>query len=894
MKVAKFSAIGIVFNILLLSGVVGVASEVKLETDGAKVRLSWPAEFEAPGQGLVFPEYTIQRSSDLIHWSRVGGKMRGISGRSEPRLSLTLDDHSDAGFYRIVADTSPAIPDALGGGGDECFGLADRFKEELERIGLMTIDEFALAEQQPAYLPQLTWDPTTAAFWTNFYTNASFRLNDAELAVFKTNGFVVSERLGNATFGGLYYSVFHADLPVFVTADSVLQAWHRNYLGMLEELEELQLATLVEQVLTNMARSVPPVWATYGNGPLRESILDADYFLTVARSLWAGAQVAPSISGVGQQERVAATLADIAGLGFTKVALFGTNSWRWYDFSQFKVRGHYTNSERLSRYFRTMMWCGRTDLRLATYAPNKEDDIRQLGTAIVLRQLLRASVQVGNWSAVEEVTRAFVGPVDSMTFVQLGSLLEKSGINALADVPDLVTLTNLQTSLLTGELGSQCITSDRLYSPLSPEELRLPRSFTVFGQKFVLDSWAFSQVVFDKVHWPSDNCETYCGVTNVCGKVVRRKPTCLDVAFSVLGNVQVAPEIIDLILRTNGVAFRDGLPYQHNLTAVRNVVNAQIAEAWTNNIYSAWLFALRALSEPTTSPENPEVMRTRSWAMKTLNTQMASWTELRHDTVLYAKQSYTPPVICSYPYGFVEPVPEFWRRMRILAEVASNSVAAITLPIPEVTIAGRPGPYGGSPQPITCRLQEVKEYQLACLKNFGAQIRTLEAIATKELAQLPLSTDEEDFLRGIMEYLGMCGLGDLGYTGWYPGLFYQNAIWRSLVNSLGTPDNNMFHKFQGCAKEDALITDVHTDTFDANVCDPGAVIHEGVGRVNLLMIAVDNGLDHMVYAGPVFSHYEFEQAGTTRLSDEEWKTKISGSGKPAAPEWTRSYLVPMP
>ena len=45
--------------------------------------------------------------------------------------------------------------------------------------------------------------------------------------------------------------------------------------------------------------------------------------------------------------------------------------------------------------------------------------------------------------------------------------------------------------------------------------------------------------------------------------------------------------------------------------------------------------------------------------MKNLNTQMASWTELRHDTLLYAKPTYTDPGLCVYPDGYVEPRLEF-------------------------------------------------------------------------------------------------------------------------------------------------------------------------------------------------------------------------------------------
>ena len=126
-----------------------------------------------------------------------------------------------------------------------------------------------------------------------------------------------------------------------------------------------------------------------------------------------------------------------------------------------------------------------------------------------------------------------------------------------------------------------------------------------------------------------------------------------------------------------GFAWRDGYPYQHNLAAARRTVDLQDPSVWTNNIYHCWLACLRELSAPTTGPEYPDAMRTRAWAMKTLNTQLASWTELRHDTVLYVKQPYTGIVLCSYPDGFIEPRVSFWERMRDMALRTRDLVATL-------------------------------------------------------------------------------------------------------------------------------------------------------------------------------------------------------------------------
>src|SRR6185295_5090486 len=95
-------------------------------------------------------------------------------------------------------------------------------------------------------------------------------------------------------------------------------------------------------------------------GVLDPSLEDADYFLTVARSLFRGSNI---VSALGQETRVEETLAAIEREQLECFPLF--DSMRLVDFSQFKPRGHYAERVRLERYFQTVMWLGRIDLRVA-------------------------------------------------------------------------------------------------------------------------------------------------------------------------------------------------------------------------------------------------------------------------------------------------------------------------------------------------------------------------------------------------------------------------------------------------------------------------------------------------------------------------------------------------
>jgi len=466
----------------------------------------------------------------------------------------------------------------------------------------------------------------------------------------------------------------------------------------------------------------------------------------------------------------------------------------------------------------------------------------------------------------------------------------------------LATVEKIQADIVRGELGVQNIRSDWFEQPLGgAARYALPQTFTVFGQKFVPDSWAFSQTVFSSILWVEN------GQTN---KVQRRVPGALDAAFATLANDQIVPELVAQMKgtfpdpdRPHALKFRDGLPYQHNLAAVRAVMDSQEPGAWDSNIYMSWLACLCELSGPTTDAQYPEPMRTRAWSLKTLNTQLASWAQLRHDTILYAKQSYTDGGQCVYPAGYVELRVEFWKRLSAMASRAAEQVAVLKYEGSYAVLAPKNPPEFDPDtgeqilQTNVVTLAAIQARQVSHLQSFAATVGRLETLAKKELAQERFATEDEEFIDALMEGSGRHG-GSGGYweyKGWYPQLFYRAIYWT---------DNKTFHENYGAGAFDALVADVHTDV-PCDVCngDPGSVLHESVGRVNLLMIAVNSGADRMVFAGPVLSHYEFEVIGEPRrISDGEWRRILQNnlpSDVPASrfegvrpPAWTQSYLVP--
>ena len=849
----------------------------------SSLELSWP--LSSPSNQY----FEIQRSDNLLDWQPIGERLHPAGSDSNSLFAVTYAADQHAAFYRLLTVNPPAVV-KLGLGGEEVFGYGDAFKRELAALGQISPEQFAARFPADSnYLAAVTWDPTTAQFWDLFNTdvpahNAGKSLNDpdyrfydtrltpAELGAFKTNGFVISPRLSSYSFIDLYYKLWKDDLPVFISTDSILHAWHRSYDAILEELEESYLFNSVETILNGMAGQLPRASLDVGAGALRESLLDADYFLAVARSLLAG-QAVPS--KLGQDARVATTLADIQGLQLKEIGDF-FGSCRVVDFSQFKPRGHYTHSHRLSRYFQTVMWLGRIDFAVAggpfercPFSPLPSANPRETAGAVILWDLLNQSGRFETWAQMEQVIETFVGWTDSMTFAQLGAVLGGAGIHSLKDLPDRAAIERLQAAILSGQAGAQNIRSDYFVSPLGPDQIRLPRAFTVFGQKFVPDSWAFSQTVFDSVLWDGS-------------KVARRVPGGLDVTFAVFGNNEVVPELVarmkgqDASAPPHAARFRDGLPYQHNLAAARQVIDAQTAASWDSNIYLGWVDALRALSGPTTDARYPEAMRTRAWSKKTAETQLASWSQLRHDTILYAKSSYTGGLICVYPAGYVEPRLEFWSRLRRLASRAADLLESLKY---EGTALFESPNGGGGTSSDQIAMSSVQQSQVAHLRRFAGAVGQLERITVKEVSQECLDPAEEAFIRDLIQIVQGGGSGPIRtYSGWYPKLFYRAArFWR-------LQSEDAFQLVYGGDTLDTTVADVHTDVPCPDCGDPGSVLHEGIGYVNFLLIAVQNGVDRFLCAGPVLSHYEFEVIGPPRrLSDEEWQKVLQGQALPDAP-----------
>jgi hypothetical protein len=724
------------------------------------------------------------------------------------------------------AEAPPSQPVAARLPPDEQAEL-DTLMNEIKGSANLTAAEFADRYHVP-FASGLSYDPGAAQNLSTVQ-GSSFALDAGEMDKLKQNGFVISDKKRFPTFVYGYASLYAQDLPLFVSADSVLFAVHRSYDAILKALELTslipELSALLDETRTNLSSGGAAALSA-------EARADADLFLAVAKSLLDGAPAAPALGASAVQSSAIGEL--FAGAtsaeGAKAITLFGVE--RDVDFSQFKPRGHYTDSPELERYFRAMMWLGRIDFRMLEAQPDLtlRFNRRQLEGALALRALITDQPRL-RWDRIDTAVSAFVGEHDYMVLPELDSLLGDLGVAdpaALAGVSD----DRISQAILDGKYGTQRISSHIMVNGVGKGTMPLSSSFALFGQRYVVDSHVFSNVVYDRVQH---------------GSVRRMMPSPLDAGFAALKNDQ-AGQLLDAELQKFG--------YAPDLHAMRVLVDAHPKDYWEGNLYNLWLSSLQTLS-PGSDLEDPAsdagsaglpgVASTEAWGRRLLNTQLSSWAELRHDTILYAKQSYTGGASCEFPDAYVEPYPAFFRAIDALALHGKELSAELALPSDAYLAQALP----------------------AYFDHLHTTASMLADMAEHERTGVPFTPEQMAFINEAVVIQEGCG-SPAGANGWYPRLFFSNE------------DSVIFAP---------TIADVHTQPTDEVGNTVGRVLHVGTGYARLLALTVDTCTGPRAYVGLASSYFEETTQNFERYDDPTWEGKLRDDTSPGDVPWMSDLIA---
>jgi hypothetical protein len=594
----------------------------------------------------------------------------------------------------------------------------------------------------------------------------------------------------------------------FVTSDLFLHSYHLIFDRMLQDIEEQKILPAVKKMSAALAvaaesqqRDAPPVQE------LRDAALDNLIYFSVAAKLFDPGFAVPAPVRAPTEALVNAIRSASGDLPTLEHPL-GLDK---EDFTQFKVRGHYEKTEVLQQYFRGMVWFGRRSFLLS--------EKTQTLAAILLPSIVEDAHQARRFEAIDAVTTYLVGRQDRYTlagyrsinrkvfgtetpsFRQLSSQLEENVASfqraAWADLPAPRIV-----SVQTGTGATQ------------EERLRKSAGLKFLGQRYVLDAFLLNQLTS-----PSVGSDTN----------PRNLPSALDVMM-LLGS-RAATDMQQQVQ-----ARQQWANYDQQIEKLKKVTEEELAKPAT--FYDHWLYALRTLFQSTPSKQMFAVKQ--PWQYKSLNTGLASWTELKHDTILYAEQTAAemgeggefeiPPYIPPGPKGYVEPNPALFRQLTVSIDQMLAQLERVAF---------------------------VTEEYVDKFTLFRKLAKQAETIAQKEVSGEVIARQDYDWISNIH------------YS------FDRSLLLPRDTGIIQDPSNLQM----------ALVADVATDDVG------GRVLEEGIGAPKRIIVVVKDAWGGTrLTVGFVYSWLEFPSS--RRWSDSEWKKPIySGDDKAreeqgtASPSW---------
>ena len=623
------------------------------------------------------------------------------------------------------------------------------------------------------------------------------KFSKEQLELIKKNNFVVNPSKEEQLFF-IYEDNQYKEIPSFITTDSVLQVYHIFYDYTLRTLENEKLLTLLEKLTDSMLHKSIELYNKIEDKSVKEVQLKNIAYFAVA---W-NCLNKELPSDIPEEAKTLATeeLEKInAHNGFSASSIFPFD----LDYSQFTTRGHYTRSENLEKYFKTMMWYGQAPFPLYKDEAYTQRNIEQTLQALLITYTIYLDKEYyDNWEMIYEPTNFFVGSSDDLNIYQYADLI----IKIYGDSPDINSFADEEKLDKLYE-EAKALPEPRIKPKYTSVTTPAGKQFRFMGQRYVLDAEIIQELT---------------------EPIVRPIPSGLDV-FGVLGSER-AKEI--QMTKEENQHWDD---YPIIFDKLINKFSNLTDEEWKSNMYQGWMWTLKGFINPF-KDGYPSFMTNSAWIDKDLNTALGSWSELKHDTILYGKQSGAEMGGGSMPtVGYVEPNIEVYEKLLWLTKFSRANLTERDMTIESIDDKME-------------KFEELLEFLITC--------------SIKELNNEVLTEDE------------------------YFKIGYYGGTLESLTSSFAGDGLRWFEITSDTDKNMAVIADFHTVA--PNDFSNGGYMEAGVGPAYEIYVVVP--IDGKLYLtrGAVFSYHEF--ISTERLTDETWQQMISEDKQPSMPKWTDSFI----
>ena len=474
-----------------------------------------------------------------------------------------------------------------------------------------------------------------------------------------------------------------------------------------------------------------------------------------------------------------------------------------FAYSLFRPRGHYSRNETLQRYFRGMMW-----LQSVPFGMDNPDEVKE---AVVMAYALDNNPQAKqNYDTFNKLITFLMGQPDNLSIPQVIAEVKKIGLPLESLLANQQKMDELKKTL--EKIGNEQTRIRPAFEKTSHNKICL------MPQRYQPDA----EVLLNTVDYENNPTQ-------------RDVPKGLDF-FAAMG-VSAAEQIL-MEEKQEWKGFR---------SALDNMKKRMQEIDWQETIATQWMNSLKVLND---KGENlPYFMVTPEWDKKNMNAVLASWAELKHDAILYAKQPFgaecgggglPEPLV----KGYVEPNVNFWKKA---LELLDNTEKLL------------------------------KDQNMLTQKAFDATNRLREEaqfllnISEKELAGKPLTDEEYDQIECI-------------------GSAFENIS----LDLVRQPDQYLdgWSNVEGADKKVALVADVYTANADNN--PDKSILFEAVGLADEIYVVVE--IEGYLYLtrGAVLSYREFNQPiDMPRLTDEEWQQQLEKNPRKGVPEWMKRIIVPL-
>ena len=425
------------------------------------------------------------------------------------------------------------------------------------------------------------------------------------------------------------------------------------------------------------------------------------------------------------------------------------------------------------------------------------------------------------WKSVFDPITVLIGESDDLSFDDIVPLWKSVGAENVLEwisdenVANFASLSRekLKSPLIASTSAFYANQSEGDYS--DPENLKPAMGWRFLGQRFTYDAWIFQHVTSPRLYG-------------------RMMASGLDIASAFGSNSA------DMLLENTDENFEK---LKTILAKFKKFFGSKDEKFWSETYYNSVLALTKAQAE---FEQGAGFFFTEKplWNIKSLESSLGTWAELKHDTILYTKQvaaergggeydpTYRTDKIPS-PVHYIEPNLKFFTELCMSWKVFQNIFERYKLFDDDSKYA-------------------VSQIEKICLRALN--------IVAAEVKDEKVSKD------------------DLDWIGTIPQLLAKSVVPFSNYASY-TKDNEQFKM--------ALVADVLTNA------ESGSVLEVAVGIPHRIYVALnDKQGGKRIAVGYTFNYYEFEHPMNDRLTDEQWKKMVYDNESEAAKRKPKWYLDP--